>query len=744
MSRETILVVDDDFQIAEYLTHHLLPGLGYETLVAHDGKSALEMVKQKKPDLMLLDLRLPDITGMEVLRQLADEGLSIPTILFTAYGSEQVAIEAFRLGVQDYLVKPVELETISAALTHAFEQARLRREKARLTDELQQQVTRLKVLSKVGRSVTSTLEVDELLHRIVEAGVYLTQAEDGFIALLDDQTDQLVIRAAKNLNQDKSQSLQLKVNDSLVSEVVLTGRPLRMGQSPEEQSFKVSTGFLVHSLLYVPILSRGKALGVLAVDNRISQRVFSKMDERLLFSLADYAAIALQNAHLYAETDQRLKELELLYNTARTILSTLDLDERLTHILEEITFRVGTQVASILLLDQQTGELVFEAVAGPQSEKLKGMRLSADRGVVGHVAKERKSLLIPDVRKSPLHDESVDESSGFVTRSIICAPLEVRGEVIGVIEALNKEKGTFNKADLRLLEAMAGFAAVAIEDARLYDEANQRAAEATFYAKDLQALREQEQQQRRGLDRLRSSFLNAIGNELTTPITVMIQTIETLTDPRRETLSREQKEMMESLRQQAFRLQRMIGSLITFAGFAAKQDDIKFYLTPMNAILDDALQLAGFKAQQKEIELEDCRPEGLPSLMVDGERLSEALVNLLDNAIQFSPPRAPVILAGEVHPDRVEISVQDFGPGIPKDEQERIWDAFSQINQSLQRGLEGLGLGLAMTRYIVETHGGTVSVDSTPNQGSTFTITLPRERKGTGLLVYPFEDDASQ
>ncbi len=291
--------------------------------------------------------------------------------------------------------------------------------------------------------------------------------------------------------------------------------------------------------------------------------------------------------------------------------------------------------------------------------------------------------------------------------------------------------------DETLLGSLAGYAAVAIENARLYDEATRRTAEVTAYAKDLEALHKQERQQRESLARLRSSFLNTIGHELTTPISIMIQTLEALDEPRRGALNEEQTEMVKTSRQQALYLQRMIGGLVTFARFAAKQDDIKFFRTPLDVVLDDALQLARFKAERKDVRLEDRRPPKLPSMMVDGERLSEALVNLLDNAIRFSPPNAAVVLSGKVHSDRVEISVQDFGPGIPEEERPHIWDVFTQVNRSLERGLEGLGLGLAMTCHIVEAHGGAVSLDSAADQGSTFTITLPRKRKVTGPLTSP-------
>jgi two-component sensor histidine kinase/DNA-binding response OmpR family regulator len=308
MSNEIILVVDDSQQVTDFLVDGLLPVLGYQTLVAHNGKRALELVKARRPDLMLLDFQLSDTTGLEVLRQLAHEGHYIPTVLITAEGSERIAVDAFRLGVQDYLIKPVDADSLGAAITRALTETRLRREKASLTARLKQQVAWLTALSKVGRSVTSSLELDAVLRRIVEAGVYLTQAEEGFLALLDAQSDQLYLRAVKNIDREQSETMHLRVQDPLVGRAVNTRRPVRLARSAGAQPLKVSTGLLVHSLLHVPILSKDKVLGVLSVDNRIGRRVFTEIDETMLTSLADYAAVAIENADLYARAQQEIAE----------------------------------------------------------------------------------------------------------------------------------------------------------------------------------------------------------------------------------------------------------------------------------------------------------------------------------------------------------------------------------------------------------------------------------------------------
>lgn len=326
MGDETILVVDDNRQIANFIANKLLPGLGYETLVVYDGKSALHLVKTRRLSLILLDLQLPDMNGLDLLRQMANEGINIPTILATAYGSEKVAVDAFRLGVQDYLIKPVDPDTLNAAITRSLSESRLRKEKANLNTRLKEQVSWLAELLKVGQSVTSTLEVDEVLRRIVEAGVKLTRADEGFLALADEKNGQLFLRAFKNLDQEESKTLRLPINDSLVGSVLRNKRPLRLNCKEGDELIKVSTGFLVNNLLHVPILLREKPIGVLSVDNRGVQRPFKEIDEAMLTSLADYASVAIDNSGLYQKAqieiqerkrvEQALRESEMRYALA--------------------------------------------------------------------------------------------------------------------------------------------------------------------------------------------------------------------------------------------------------------------------------------------------------------------------------------------------------------------------------------------------------------------------------------------
>lgn len=321
---EEILIIDDSEQIAALLANYVLPELGFRSVVAHTGRQGLQRLRAKLPDLILLDLQLPDISGLDLLRLIAQEGYDVPVILMTAHGSENIAVEAFRLGARNYLIKPFSDSEARGVIDQALRERRLRRDKERLTASLQQKVAELTVLSRIGKSVTGLMDQEQLLQRIVEAGVFITKAEEGFLLLHDAQQNELYLRAAKNLGEQRAQSLRIPVDDTLAGQVVRTAKPIRLDQARAGSALKVKTGFLVRAILQVPLMVGDQVIGVLAVDNRSTDRTFSDDDQYLLATLADYAAIAIENARLYEQMRLSEQRYKGLFANAYDLIFTLD------------------------------------------------------------------------------------------------------------------------------------------------------------------------------------------------------------------------------------------------------------------------------------------------------------------------------------------------------------------------------------------------------------------------------------
>lgn len=310
MAGERVLVVEDSLDIMSFLAEDILPYHGYQVVTAQNGKQALNRLSSENLDLLLVDLELPDMSGMDIVRTVQEGDGEIPIVLMTAYGSESIAVEAFRQGVRDYIIKPFSTEQVLGVIERTLTETRLRRETVALTASLQQSVEQLTILSAVGKSVVSLMDIEELLGRIVEAGVYVTGGEEGFLLLVDPESEDLYLRAGKNLGSQQAQGLRLKVDDSLAGRVVQSGKPVRRGGRGTGRDFKVKTGYLVKSLLHVPLLLRGKVIGVLSVDNQVSDVEFTEEDQYLLSTLADYAAISIENATLYEELRKRMQDLE--------------------------------------------------------------------------------------------------------------------------------------------------------------------------------------------------------------------------------------------------------------------------------------------------------------------------------------------------------------------------------------------------------------------------------------------------
>jgi two-component system NtrC family sensor kinase len=316
MPAEKILVVDDSADMRDLVATYVLRPNGYETLTANDGLRGLELARQHLPDLIIADMKMPQMSGLDMTRALQAEGHDVPVILITAEGSEELARQALRTGIADYLIKPFDPEELLKAVRRTLALAQARRENARMQAELAaanasltRRLKELETLAGVGRNVTSSLDLDQVLAQVVEAAVNLTGAEEGALLLLDEQTDELVMRAAKNFDESFVRTFRLPSEDSLAGQVLRTGLPVTLDERTPQ---KIKTEYLVQSLVYVPLAVRGRVIGVLGVDNRNTQRLIPEYDQHLLQALGDYAAIAIENARLYTDSETERTQLDTL------------------------------------------------------------------------------------------------------------------------------------------------------------------------------------------------------------------------------------------------------------------------------------------------------------------------------------------------------------------------------------------------------------------------------------------------
>jgi GAF domain-containing protein/FixJ family two-component response regulator len=474
---ERILIIEDNEDVVTFLTDNILHPNGYQTLVSNDGQEGLRRALEEHPDLILLDLNLPRVTGMEVLKVLQKRGSDIPVILMTFYGSEEIAVEAFRLGVKNYIVKPFKSREVLDAVEGALSEGRLRREKEILTEELmrankqlEQRVHELAMLYEIAEEMTKLMDLETLLSRLVEAAVYLSKADEGILFLLDEETGELYLRAAKGVGEKYAHGLRLKTADSLIGQVVETGEPLRVSSPEDRLELKVKTGYLVSSLLYVPLKLRHEIKGVLGVSNRVTERAFTAADQHRLDVLADHALIALENARLYEGEQRRAFQLAMTSHLSQRITSILDVDGLLSEVVELLRQNLGYYHSQILLRDE-LGSLTLRGASGEAGEILKerGLRVSIDDStIVGWVANHREALCANDVHLESRY-RPIDELP--LTSAELGVPLRVGGEVIGVLDIYSDRRNAFDEDDQTILQMLGDQIAVAVENATSYERA---------------------------------------------------------------------------------------------------------------------------------------------------------------------------------------------------------------------------------------------------------------------------------
>jgi signal transduction histidine kinase len=405
-----------------------------------------------------------------------------------------------------------------------------------------------------------------------------------------------------------------------------------------------------------------------------------------------------------AGLEQRIAYLERIVKVSQILNSTLSLDPLLRIIIQSATELTNTEACSIMLLDKQTGELRFAHMIGEAAADLRNLTVSLDHSIAGWIVSKGKPLLIRDVKSDPRWNADIDEAIDFDTRSILGVPLRVKDETIGVLELLNKlsDEG-FSQDDIQIASTLAAQAAIAIENARLLAEL-QRAYD---------GLAE--------LDELKSNFVSIASHELRTPLAVILGYASFL----REEVSGAAGEQVDIVLQSALRLRALIDDMVNLrhvdTGEVQLERDVFSMTELVKEVADEFGQVA--KAKQQTLRLDI--PDDPLRIDADRQKIYLVLANLLSNAIKFTSSQGRVQVSAWKKGDEIWMAVMDTGIGIPERDYSRVFDRFYQVEPSLTRHYEGMGLGLSIAKSMVELHKGRIWVESVVGKGSRFTVALP-------------------
>jgi signal transduction histidine kinase len=418
-------------------------------------------------------------------------------------------------------------------------------------------------------------------------------------------------------------------------------------------------------------------------------------------------------------TNERIDHLERLLEVVRGLTTAPDLESFLQTIISEAIELTNSELASILEFDESAEELRFLAMHWFQRELLRPMGVPLDGSAAGWVFRRGQPLIIQDTKADQRHFKVVDRVTRHETHSLIAVPLMVRGEVVGVLEALNKKDDAhYTEEDLTILETLGALAAQAMKNAEL-----QRKVRATSIE-----LAE--------LERLKTDFIAITSHELRTPLGLILGHATFL----RELAGAQYAEQLDMIIRNATRLKEIVESLSDVENFRVGAARIRSRRVSLAKIVQDVLASFQEEANSRKITL-TCDMEDSPFyLNADEMKLSIALSNLIKNALQFTEADGQVIVKIQEAAGYLKVSVMDDGIGIPARDLPRVFERFFQVETHLTRRYGGMGLGLSVAKAMVELHGGRIWAESEEGKGSVFTFLLPTEQTQHLPALSPFAE----
>jgi signal transduction histidine kinase len=617
------------------------------------------------------------------------------------------------------------LKTFADQAVIAIENVRLFNElEARnrdLTEALEHQTATSDILRVISQSQTDVQPVFESIAASVQK---LCEADASNVFTFDGKLIHLA--AFRNANPDQWQRLASEMfpaepgRTHVITRVILTSDVVMIPDVLEDSDFEnkpkaLAGGF--RSVVGVPLLRDGKPIGGIVVGRTTPGR-FPDTQVALLQTFADQAVIAIENVRLFNELEARtaqltrsVRELRALGDVGQAVSSTLELEMVLSTIVVRATELTGMDGGSIYEYDEEHGEFHLHTTHRLPDELVATLRetpIRKNEGALGRMAATREPVQITDILDERAYQSRTREALvrlGF--RSILAVPLTRDNQLIGGLAVNRKTAGAFDPQVIELLKTFAAQSAIAIQNARLFREIE-------IKSRELETA-----------SRHKSEFLANMSHELRTPLNAIIGFSEVLSERLFGEMNDKQAEYVEDIAESGRHLLELINDILDLSKIEAGRMELDASDFDLPKAIAQTLSLVRERAERRGI-IVACDVDAEAGVVHgDARKVKQVILNLLSNALKFTPERGAIRVRVAGYDDRVEVSVSDTGVGIAKQDQEAVFEEFRQVGPSAAR-VQGTGLGLAISRKFIELHGGRLWLESELGKGSTFTFSLPR------------------
>ncbi len=398
------------------------------------------------------------------------------------------------------------------------------------------------------------------------------------------------------------------------------------------------------------------------------------------------------------------KQLARLMEVSLTLNSTLNIDDLLQYIIKTAAELLDCEAASLLLYDEKRNRLFFAAATGTEQKKLAQIPVPIEGSLAGTIFREGKTIILNDVSQDPRYFSGVAQQTKFQTKSLLGVPMRIREKGVGVLEALNKREGQFSEADERLLSVVASQAAIALYNAQLIQSLQKAYDDLTE------------------TDRLKSNFLALASHELRTPLGIIIGYASFLQEEDDSDVSENAERVLSA----ASQMRSLIESMTSLHLLAAKGLTFKPRVVPVQQVLSAAYEEMRQIAQEMRHTVTLDLPAQSLLITADPEKLTPAFVNIINNAIRFTPTGGQITIGAAQRSGNIQAYIQDNGIGIAPDQLTKIFQEFYQVEPHTTRHFGGLGIGLTIAKGLIETQGGRIWAESEGlGKGATIRVLLP-------------------